>query len=92
MIYHTIVWGYQNENAQRENIKIIEAAGARAGQNTPLAWLRLEPDGKEPGPPLPFGLMVLSAVWAGLITTADGLIGLVGLTELTDILKSIRKN
>lgn len=49
VIYHTIVWGYQDEESRDKNQKLIEAAAAKATEKSPLAWLRLEPDGKEPG-------------------------------------------
>ena len=49
MIYHTIVWGYQEENAKIANRALIEKAGKNATESSPLAWLRLEPDGKDPG-------------------------------------------
>lgn len=49
VIYHTIVWGYQEEQARLANQQKIENAGLAATAESPLAWLRLEPDGKEPG-------------------------------------------
>lgn len=49
VIYHTITWNYQGEKACRANQAVIEAAGARATPAAPLAWLRLEPDGRDPG-------------------------------------------
>ncbi len=49
VIYHTIVWGYQEEEAKIANRALIEKAGKKATESSPLAWLRLEPDGKDPG-------------------------------------------
>ncbi|MGB3167250.1 MAG: DUF2332 domain-containing protein [Alteraurantiacibacter sp.] len=42
VLFHTIVWQYLSE-AEREAItKAMEQAGAAAGDDTPLAWVRLE--------------------------------------------------
>jgi len=49
VIYHTITWSYQGDAACQANQALIEAAGAKATRDAPLAWLRLEPDGREPG-------------------------------------------
>jgi hypothetical protein len=49
VIYHTITWYYQGDAACQANQALIEAAGARTTVDAPLAWLRLEPDGKDPG-------------------------------------------
>jgi hypothetical protein len=49
VIYHSIVWGYQDETARLANQRQIENAGLAATPKSPLAWLRLEPDGSEPG-------------------------------------------
>jgi len=49
VIYHTIVWGYQQEDAKIAKRALIEKAGSLATDTSPLAWLRLEPDGKDPG-------------------------------------------
>ena len=49
VIYHTIVWGYQEESERLANQQQIEKAGLAATSKSPLAWLRLEPDGSEPG-------------------------------------------
>ena len=49
VIYHSIAWTYQDPVEQEKNQKVIEAAGARASRQAPLAWLRLEADGEDPG-------------------------------------------
>ncbi len=49
VIYHTIVWAYQEKEAKIANRVLIEEAGDQATEKSPLAWLRLEPDGKDPG-------------------------------------------
>lgn len=49
VIYHTIAWQYQGETACRANQALIEEAGSKASTEAPLAWLRFEPDGQDPG-------------------------------------------
>lgn len=49
VIYHTIAWNYQDEAAQAANRRLIETAGAEATDRAPLAWLRFEADGRDPG-------------------------------------------
>lgn len=49
LIYHTIAWQYFPPEAQARGRGLIEAAGARASDTAPLAWLRFEADGKGPG-------------------------------------------
>jgi len=49
VIYHTIVWYYLSLDAQKAGETMIRAAGERATGESPLAWLRLEPDDDEPG-------------------------------------------
>lgn len=49
VIYHTIAWNYQSSAEQACNRALIESAGAGATMETPLAWLRFEADGKDPG-------------------------------------------
>lgn len=59
VIYHTITWFYQGDEACRANQTLIEVAGNKATAESPLAWLRLEPDGREPGAAL------LLTLWPG---------------------------
>ena len=49
VIYHTIAWNYQDDDAQELNTRRIEEAGKNARADAPLAWLRFEADGKDPG-------------------------------------------
>tara|TARA_R110002110_G_scaffold294005_4_gene507960 strand:- start:439 stop:1503 length:1065 start_codon:yes stop_codon:yes gene_type:complete len=49
VIYSTIAWQYIPERARAKGEEIIRAAGARATSNAPLAWARMEIDGKTPG-------------------------------------------
>jgi len=46
LIYHTIAWQYFPPELSRRGTDLIEAAGARATPDRPLAWLALENDGK----------------------------------------------
>ncbi len=49
VIYSTIAWQYLPEEARNRGEDIIRAAGARATEDAPLAWARMEIDGKSPG-------------------------------------------
>lgn len=49
LIYHTIAWQYFPTEVQAHGTAMIEAAGARATEQAPLAWLRMEADGDAPG-------------------------------------------
>ena len=46
LIYHTIAWQYFSPEISQRGTRLIEAAGARATGDRPLAWLALENDGK----------------------------------------------
>ena len=49
VVYHTVFW-HCVARATRERIQqLLEAAGAEATADRPLAWLRLEADSKKPG-------------------------------------------
>ena len=45
MIQHTIAWQYFPADVQARGRALIEAAGAQATANRPLAWLSMESDG-----------------------------------------------
>ncbi len=49
LIYHTIAWQYFPITSQTRGTALIEAAGAQATAQAPLAWLRMENDGGEDG-------------------------------------------
>jgi hypothetical protein len=49
VVYHSIMWQYLPAATQSRIAGLIEAAGARATAAAPLAWLRLEGDGAQPG-------------------------------------------
>jgi hypothetical protein len=47
VVFHSIVWQYV-EQAQRDRIRaVLAAAGARATERSPLAWLRMESAGAD---------------------------------------------
>lgn len=46
VVYHSIMWQYLSDDAQAEGTAMIEAAGAKATVDAPLAWLRAEADGQ----------------------------------------------
>lgn len=49
VVYHTIAWQYLDTAARARGQALMTAAGARATATAPLAWLRLEADGRKPG-------------------------------------------
>ena len=49
LIYHTIAWQYFPPDRQALGTALIEAAGARARADSPLAWLSMEADGADDG-------------------------------------------
>jgi len=49
VVYHSMVWKYLSEETRTVVTEAMQQAGARATASAPLAWLRMEPDGKEPG-------------------------------------------
>lgn len=49
LICHTVAWQYFPAAAQARGRAMIEAAGAAATEDAPLAWLGLEADGDTPG-------------------------------------------
>ena len=44
LIYHTVAWQYFPDAIQRECAALIEAAGAKATADAPLAWMAMEND------------------------------------------------
>lgn len=49
LIYHTIAWQYFPPSTQKRGTEMMEAAGALADDETPLAWVRMEADGHPRG-------------------------------------------
>lgn len=62
MIQHTVAWQYFSQDAQTHGTALIEAAGARATPDTPLAWMQMETDGQGVGAALTLRL------WPGDLT------------------------
>ena len=46
VVYHSVVMQYLSEAEREEFRRVVEAAGARARDDAPVAWLRMEPDGE----------------------------------------------
>lgn len=49
LIYSTVAWQYFPADKQQEGTALIAAAGAKATDNTPLAWFGMENDGSGRG-------------------------------------------
>lgn len=49
LIYSTVAWQYLPKDSQEKGAAMIAAAGAKATDQTPLAWFGMENDGREPG-------------------------------------------
>lgn len=59
LIYHTIAWQYFPPEIAERGTSMIEAAGARATPENPLAWLAYESDGA------PDGAALTLRIWPG---------------------------
>lgn len=59
VIYHTIMWQYLPEADQAKGAAMIAAAGAKATETTPLAWVRAEADGRFDG------AAITCTIWPG---------------------------
>lgn len=46
VVMHSVFWQYLSGDAQQSIVAILEAAGASADHDAPLAWLRLEPSAR----------------------------------------------
>jgi len=49
LIYSTVAWQYFPEESRSRGTSIIEGAGAKATNDSPLAWFRMEAGGDGPG-------------------------------------------
>ncbi len=65
IIQHTVAWQYFPGPAQRKGTALIEAAGARATPETPLAWMQMETDGDTTGA---VGAALTLRLWPGDVT------------------------
>lgn len=74
MIYHTIAWQYFPDAVQTRARAAIEAAGAKATANAPVAWLSMENDGSDTKP----GAALVLRLWPGDLTLQLGRAGFHG--------------
>lgn len=51
VIFHSIMWQYMTPETASAVERTIKAAGAQATSDAPVAWLTLEPPGRDPGLP-----------------------------------------
>lgn len=65
LIQHTVAWQYFPKAAQDRGRALIEAAGARATAQRPLAWLSMESDGDTSGN---IGAALVLRLWPGDLT------------------------
>jgi len=65
LIQHTVAWQYFPKEVQARGTALIEAAGAQATPNRPLAWLSMETDGDATGK---IGAALTLRLWPGDIT------------------------
>ncbi|MBN8291752.1 DUF2332 family protein [Rhodobacter sp. NTK016B] len=49
LVWSTVAWQYFPDAAKQRGTRLMEAAGARATPDAPLAWLAYEHDGASPG-------------------------------------------
>lgn len=66
LIYHTVAWQYFPTDVQAKGAALIEAAGALATDDTPLAWFGMENDRSNKGAALTLRL------WPGDVTIVLG--------------------
>ena len=59
VVFHSIFWQYLGPDAQARIRASLDAAGARADTQAPLAWLRMEGDGTAPS------AAILLSLWPG---------------------------
>ena len=62
LIQHTVAWQYFPAEKQAHGRALIEAAGAQATRNRPLAWLSMETDGDTTGK---LGAALTLRLWPG---------------------------
>lgn len=62
LIQNTVAWQYFPEKDQARGIALIEAAGAKATDDKPLAWMQMETDGDTTGA---VGAALTLRIWPG---------------------------
>lgn len=65
IIQHTVAWQYFPPAQQARGTALIEAAGAHATRDTPLAWMQMETDGDTTGA---IGAALTLRLWPGDLT------------------------
>lgn len=69
LIQHSVAWQYFPRDVQARGTALIEAAGARATPERPIAWLAMESDGDTTGG---VGAAVTLRLWPGNVTLMLG--------------------
>lgn len=69
LIQHSVAWQYFPAAARAHGTALIEAAGAQATADRPLAWLSMESDGDTKGSK---GAAIVLRLWPGDMTLALG--------------------
>lgn len=69
IIQNTVAWQYFPKSAQDRGTALIEAAGATATPETPLAWMQMETDGDATGA---VGAALTLRLWPGNVTLQLG--------------------
>ena len=69
LIQHTVAWQYFPAERQAHGRALLEAAGAQATRNRPMAWLSMETDGDTTGKE---GAALTLRLWPGDVTLALG--------------------
>lgn len=69
IIQHTVAWQYFPAQARARGAALIEAAGAQATPETPLAWMQMETDGDATGA---IGAALTLRLWPGDLTLSLG--------------------
>ncbi|MEP4552820.1 DUF2332 domain-containing protein [Tateyamaria sp.] len=69
IIQHTVAWQYFPAKAQARGAAMIEAKGAQATPETPLAWVQMETDGDTTGA---VGAALTLRLWPGDLTLSLG--------------------
>jgi|TARA_B110000908_G_scaffold29597_1_gene34964 hypothetical protein len=69
LIQNTVAWQYFPKAAQAKGLHLIEAAGALATPDHPLAWLSMENDGDATGG---VGAAIMLRIWPGNVTLQLG--------------------